>query len=379
MELNCVWAGAALDPSGYGEATRGYLLELAKRDHFKLKLINKQFWNGDMPDLRNEWSTLSRLHNTFIDRGDPYVFVQHLTPDVWKLGAGACKYHVGMTTFETDSIPAEWQVNMRSMDELWTFSKWSRQVFEDAGIRREVHVVPHGVDTELFKPDGCKLFEFQPKPFVFGSNFDWTERKNPTALIQAYFMAFKPTDDVCLVLKTYYQFPLSRSREYIIKSIEYIRARMGLQKTPKIYLISDIMPSTALSSFYRSLDAYVLPSRGEGWGLTYSEAMATGLPVIAVNWSGHTEFMGDHNSLLCHDFKLREITKEDCPHQPQYVGHRWADVMVGELAQNMRRLYDDRVLGRMLGLAARETMVNRFSWQEAGKVIDHRLTYTLSM
>jgi glycosyltransferase involved in cell wall biosynthesis len=37
---------------------------------------------------------------------------------------------------------------------------------------------------------------------------------------------------------------------------------------------------------YGGADAFVLPTRGEGWGLPILEAMAAGVPAIATNWSG---------------------------------------------------------------------------------------------
>jgi hypothetical protein len=37
---------------------------------------------------------------------------------------------------------------------------------------------------------------------------------------------------------------------------------------------------------YSTVDAFVLASHGEGWGLPYMEAMAMGLPCIATNWWG---------------------------------------------------------------------------------------------
>jgi glycosyltransferase involved in cell wall biosynthesis len=36
------------------------------------------------------------------------------------------------------------------------------------------------------------------------------------------------------------------------------------------------------------MDAVVLATHGEGWGLPLVEGMAMGLPVIATNWSGNT-------------------------------------------------------------------------------------------
>ncbi len=35
-----------------------------------------------------------------------------------------------------------------------------------------------------------------------------------------------------------------------------------------------------LPSVYRTMDCFVLPTRGEGWGRPIVEAMAMGLPVI---------------------------------------------------------------------------------------------------
>ena len=49
---------------------------------------------------------------------------------------------------------------------------------------------------------------------------------------------------------------------------------------------------------YAAADAYVLPTRGEGWGRPYMEAMAMGLPTIGSRWSGNLEFMHDGNAWL---------------------------------------------------------------------------------
>ena len=49
-------------------------------------------------------------------------------------------------------------------------------------------------------------------------------------------------------------------------------------------------------------DVFVLATHGEGWGRPLMEAMAMGLPVIAANWSGPTQFIKvGHRGLI---FKL---------------------------------------------------------------------------
>jgi glycosyltransferase involved in cell wall biosynthesis len=107
--------------------------------------------------------------------------------------------------------------------------------------------------------------------------------------------------------------------------------------------------------------------------LTFSEAMATGLPTIGVGWSGNTEFMNDRNALLVKTYALKEVTPGQADFQSHYIGHKWADCDLDELAGHMRRLFEDRELGRQLGRRARADMVERFSWGRAVEVMKRRL------
>lgn len=367
---NVLWLGAVCDPSGYGQASRGYLGSLDELPDVRLRVLPKYFWKGPMPELGRFHEVLNRISKTEFQPDEPFTLVQHLTPENWRIVKGKHVFHVGMTTFETDSIPASWQQPMRSVDELWTFSDWSRQVMQREGIKRPIHVVEHGVDTDLFKP-GLEplpeLVNLAKEKFLFGSNFDWTERKNPIALLTAYFDAFKGNKDVGLVLKAYFQYPYDQSRQHMLSQIRLVRDMLKLSEdeTPAVYLISGIMSDEQIARFYNSINAYVLPSRGEGWGLTYSEAMSCGLPTIAVNWSGHTQFMNEDNSVLIGDFELTTITAEDAGAQTIYVGHKWASVNYEALADAMTRVANNKALRERVGSLARQTMTERFTWKHA--------------
>eukprot|EP00966_Prymnesium_polylepis_P326150 7382074-Prymnesium_polylepis.3 len=63
------------------------------------------------------------------------------------------------------------------------------------------------------------------------------------------------------------------------------------RQMPRVVLIDEMIPQAQLPSLYRAADAFVLPSRGEGWGRPVVEAMAMGLPTIATNWSGTATFL----------------------------------------------------------------------------------------
>ena len=64
-----------------------------------------------------------------------------------------------------------------------------------------------------------------------------------------------------------------------------------VEKLPKVTVIESSLDSTVLKELYHSSDIFVLPTRGEGWCLPCVEAMATGKPIIATNFSGPTAYL----------------------------------------------------------------------------------------
>ena len=53
------------------------------------------------------------------------------------------------------------------------------------------------------------------------------------------------------------------------------------------------VPPAQLPALYRSVDAYVMPSRGEGFGIVFLEALACGTPVIALAGDGSADPLVD--------------------------------------------------------------------------------------
>ncbi|MEA2283573.1 MAG: phosphatidyl-myo-inositol alpha-mannosyltransferase [Solirubrobacteraceae bacterium] len=52
------------------------------------------------------------------------------------------------------------------------------------------------------------------------------------------------------------------------------------------------MPPDRVAALYRAADAFLLPSRGEGFPLTAQEAMASGLPVVLADEPAYAEYLG---------------------------------------------------------------------------------------
>lgn len=94
-----------------------------------------------------------------------------------------------------------------------------------------------------------------------------------------------------------------------------------------------------LVSWYTAADVFALPSSSEGQGLAALEAMACGLPVVASAVGGLLEAIVD--------------------------GHNGALVRPGDvsaLAQRLTDVLQDECLRERLGSAARETAIQRYSW-----------------
>jgi glycosyltransferase involved in cell wall biosynthesis len=53
-------------------------------------------------------------------------------------------------------------------------------------------------------------------------------------------------------------------------------------------------------------DAFVIATRGEGWGMPITEAMAMGKPVAVTNWSGVTAFVDESVGYMV-DYTLQDV------------------------------------------------------------------------
>jgi glycosyltransferase involved in cell wall biosynthesis len=65
-------------------------------------------------------------------------------------------------------------------------------------------------------------------------------------------------------------------------------------KPPKYQILTGLS-NAAMPFLYSYSNVLVIPSHGEGWGRPHIEAMSCGIPVIATNWSGPTQFLTEKN------------------------------------------------------------------------------------
>ena len=279
--------------------------------------------------------------------------------DVFQSNFGA--YKIGFTMLETDRIPRDWVRQANLMDEVWTPSTFNAETFRLSGVTRPIHVMPLGVDPDHFNPG------IASRPlsgvYTFLSLFEWGERKAPDILLRAFNEEFRAKEPVVLLVKALNVDPqVDVGREIADMGLDSAGGRIHLSLNQEVSLYQ-------LGVLYRSSDCFVLPTRGEGWGLPIIEAMACGVPVIATSWSAQCDFMTSENSYPLQVEKLVPA-RAKCPY---YAGSNWAEPSYPHLRRLMRHVFENQAEARCKGERAAREMRAAWTWEKAAAKIIARL------
>lgn len=356
------WKAAVYSASGYADESRNFLLGLLATGSAPAICL-------EAVDAKAPARSLDPAERTILDglgsapRTGATIEYQHVTPDAIEHPSGG--FSVLRTMFETDGLPPQWALRCNLFDEVWVPSEFNRDTFARSGVLREkIRVVPGCFDRRKFDRTNLPPVKVPgARGFRFLSVFDFSPRKGWDLLLRAYAEEFTPTDDVTLVLKVTRFMSGQRTPEHQVRDF---LASEGHRHLPNLVLIDDAMPEQELLGLYAACDAFVLPSRGEGWGRPYMEAMALGLPTIGTRWSANLEFMNDSNSFLVDIDGL-----EPCDRRwdnPLYQGQRWAAPSIRSLREQMRTVIEDRDAARERGANAMADMA-QFDRLEVGKQI----------
>ena len=182
--------------------------------------------------------------------------------------------------------------------------------------------------------------------------------RKKTVLVKAFLEEFvlKKKENASLTILTS-SYHASRAPQEVLDEFidQYFLSHSHSRRPHKIpiHLLENLSPH-ALFELYKTSDAFVLATRGEGWGRPIVEAMSMGLPTIATAWGGTTEFLNEENSFPLNPDELIEI--ED----GAFRGHMWADVNCQQVRQTMRKVFENEIDSKTRGAQARKTMVENY-------------------
>lgn len=215
----------------------------------------------------------------------PHIWICHTWPPRPK--PPGRDRRVVMLPWEYSQLPLKYVETLQRADEIWTASRFSANAIADSGVDVPIHVVPNGVDLDVFKPAGERYPLAHDQRFTFLYVGGTIYRKGIDLLLDAYSATFSQADDVCLMIKDTGTKTLYRGQT----AQTLIREHQARPNAPAIVYEDDDLSSEQLAALYRRCDVLVAPYRGEGFSLPTLEAMACGTSAIVTQGGATDDFV----------------------------------------------------------------------------------------
>jgi glycosyltransferase involved in cell wall biosynthesis len=188
----------------------------------------------------------------------PVVALVHELPSVAGVGSG----------HETVASERNSEEPLLRADRLVAVSDHGRKVLLGRGVSPgRIHVVPPGFDG-VPVGDGSPARGDGPVRALCVAQ--WIERKGILTLVEAWTLRERKGAVLELIGET------DADPDYAVL------VRAAIEAAPRgSIIVSGCLDDASLGASYASADLFVLPSRYEGYGIVYAEALARGLPIIA--------------------------------------------------------------------------------------------------
>ncbi len=323
------WHSLLRPNEGYGSVGRQLLLAL-DRQGVEITMVPTK----DQPP-----PGLERFYGP-LDRRDRLGFYYHYWVRPSVLG---CERIINYSMWESTRIPEDQveEIN-RSVALQYVPCRQNLESFRESGVRIPMKILHHGVDASRFP----YLTRGRTETFTFGTFGDLSPRKGIDVLLRAFRDEFAPGEPARLLLKS-----SSPAPEYAASD-------------PRIVLTSGFLEPELLLELLRRMDVFVLPSRGEGFGLCGLEAMATGLPLIATAWGGPAEYLDPADSFPL-AYRLVDAAGVESNHV-RYHG-LWAEPDYEHLRHLLRWLFEHPEEAVEKGRLAAERVHARWDWDRLAR------------
>lgn len=354
-------SGYFRDESGWGAAGRSYIralraLELPLALHDVSALTTNR--SGDATIRAFDDAQPYDLNLVCVDPSQHFAFLSHVGASYFQ-----DHYNIGAWAWELPRFPANWFNRFAFYDEIWVTTSFVANALAPVAPLPVVRIPPVLTPTRVgSREQGRQQLGADADEFVFLFIFDFhshMERKNPLAVVDAFKQAFAREARARLVIKTV-------NAEADAAGFAALQARA---RGFPIRIINGYWSADAVRDLMAACDVYISLHRSEGTGLTITDAMALGKPVIATGWSGNMDFMTASNSFPVR-YELVEIERGVGPYRE---GERWAEPSVAHAAELMRHVFEHQDQARTVGERARRDLETYFSPSAVADLIKTRL------
>ena len=223
----------------------------------------------------------------------------HIISVTNKLDVPFCNYF----PLDGEPFPPEWLQAMMKSDQVIAMSKWGKAKMDEQlewqyGIKKDIPVIPHGVNTKNFYPleqaeiDALKKELGWDKKFIVGFVGKNMSRKCIPRLMKAFKFFHDQHPDSILVMNV--GNPLMSDYG---GNLSYLTKLLGIEKD--VVTVGDILTHNngitieKLRELYNLFDVHCSATSGEGFGLTTIESQACGTPSIICDYTTASELTND--------------------------------------------------------------------------------------
>lgn len=254
--------------------------------------------------------------------------------------------------FETENVSfrnSTWAKYINMFENIWIPNKIMKDHIWYSGVDKvgkKIHCVPHCIDTDIYKNfQSVEQNIFPEKSYNFCFVGEMNKRKNISAIIKAFHLAFHPAENVNLFFKLSGGGFSSNDDglKFFYSLHDQITSSMKIRKKYKSpYVMFGRLSQESLLSYMSQCHCFVSASYGEAWCIPALEAMALGLDLIYTEKTGLSQFACPETSSACQSREVACFDALDTLPELSSSRDTWMEIDISDLASLMRKHYELR-------------------------------------
>jgi len=272
---------------------------------------------------------------------------------------------IGMVFFEDSLLGPDAVARGRTYDRIVAGSTWNEEVLKAHGLEQTA-LVFQGIDTSVFHPaprEGRMAGRF----VVFsGGKLEYRKGQD---LVVAAFARFRQRHPEALLMVAWHNHWPQTMAEIVtvghVRDVPLAGANGQLELVPWLVrhgipaesvLDLGLVPNAQMAAFVREADVGVFPNRAEGGtNLVAMEALASGVPCILSENTGHLDLTSDDHNIVLH-------RQGACRPTPSFRGtDGWGESDVDEIVEALEFAHANRGEAQRRAANAAAVMANG-SW-----------------
>lgn len=201
--------------------------------------------------------------------------------------------HVTFYTPVDAPVEPQWVGMVKAADLAVTYTEYARKELIKAGVKREIAIVPHGTDFDVYKPLPAEAHD-KNREQIFG---DWVTPDDTVMVnvstnqrrkgLYSTFQVQRQMLDDGFPTKLLMHMPMEAPQE--MTHLDLVAKQFGLKRGIHYKDTGDHftgkkrrLTEAELNCIYNASDVLISTSLGEGWCLPVTEGLAAGVPLLAI-------------------------------------------------------------------------------------------------